>query len=209
MDRDAISIARQRERNATAGAKLGTGEVRTQYYTASTLDGFIADKQHSLDWLLKFDNIEPSSYADFICDVGAIAMGATTYEWMLAHLDQNGWPYEQPCWVFTSRNLSAPNAARVQFARGDVRPVHEEMRTAAGAKNIWIAGGGELVGQFYDAGLLDELIVQIAPVTLGRDGASPLFRRRVDLLKLISSRALGAGFVELRYELPTARARVD
>jgi dihydrofolate reductase len=53
------------------------------------------------------------------------------------------------------------------------------MRAAAGGKNVWIVGGGDLAGQFADAGLLDELIVYIAPVTLG--GGAPLFPRRQEL----------------------------
>lgn len=54
--------------------------MKTEYYTAASLDGFIADSQHSLDWLFQFGEGEGDSYSDFICEVGAIAMGSTTYE---------------------------------------------------------------------------------------------------------------------------------
>ncbi len=76
------------------------------------------------------------------------------------------------------------------------------MRDAAGTKNIWIVGGGDLAGQFYDARLLDEIIVQVGSVTLGR--GKQLFPRRVTdpPLRLISTRQVGAGFAELRYEVP-------
>jgi len=76
------------------------------------------------------------------------------------------------------------------------------MRAAAGSKNIWIVGGGDLAGQFYDAGLLDEMIVQVASVTLGR--GKPLFPRRVTRppLCLVSIRQIGTTFAELRYEIP-------
>jgi dihydrofolate reductase len=109
-------------------------------------------------------------------------MGSTTYEWILRHefADKDPrdwkWPYEQPCWVFTTRRLQAVPGAAIEFVSGDVRPVHREMVAAAGGKNVWIVGGGDLVGQFADAGLLDEVIVYIAPVTLGA-GASLLPRR--------------------------------
>ena len=59
------------------------------------------------------------------------------------------------------------------------RPVHAEMVASAGGLNVWIVGGGDLVGQFADAGLLDEVIVYIAPVTLG--AGAPLLSRRVEL----------------------------
>jgi dihydrofolate reductase len=76
------------------------------------------------------------------------------------------------------------------------------MRQAAGSKNIWVVGGGDLAGQFYDAGLLDELIVQLGSVTLGR--GKPLFPRRVTSppLRLIDVRQVGWGFAELRYAVP-------
>ena len=59
--------------------------MKTQYYTASSLDGFIADPDSSLDWLMQFGAVEGTSYPDFIKDVGALALGSTTYEWLLRH----------------------------------------------------------------------------------------------------------------------------
>ncbi|HEX6099598.1 MAG TPA: dihydrofolate reductase family protein [Thermoanaerobaculia bacterium] len=175
--------------------------MKTQYYTATSLDGFIADAQNSLDWLIQFGDPEESSYPAFIRDVGALAMGSTTYEWLLAENPQP-WPYEQPVWVFTTRELPRIEGANLRFVRGDVRPVHEEMVAAAGGKNVWIVGGGELAGQFHDHGLLDELIVTIASVTLG--AGAPLLPRRIATppLRLMSVTRYGEAFVELRYEVP-------
>jgi dihydrofolate reductase len=152
----------------------------TQYYTATTLDGFIADPSKSLDWLFTRARDEggPLDYGRFIAEVGAIAMGATTYEWILDHGSGN-WPYDVPCWVFTHRGLSVVPGARIDFASGDVAPVHERMVSAAGGRNVWIVGGGDLAGQFADAGLLDEVLVTIAPVTLG--AGAPLLPRRIEL----------------------------
>ena len=92
--------------------------------------------------------------------------------------------------------------ADIRLVRGDVRPVHAAMRTAAGAKNIWIVGGGDLAGQFHDAGLLTEIIVQIGSVTLER--GKPLFPRRLTSppLRLLSTRQVGDGFAELTYAVP-------
>ena len=157
--------------------------MKTQYYTASSLDGFIADERNSLDWLMQFGDSPGGSYAEFIAGIGALAMGATTYEWLLANEIRPGtdrerpWPYAQPSWVFTSRDLPRVPNADIRFARGDVRPVHEAMARAAGGKNVWLVGGGELVGQFHDHGLLDEVIVTVAAVTLG--GGAPLLPRNI------------------------------
>jgi dihydrofolate reductase len=159
----------------------------TQYYTATTLDGFIADPSNSLDWLFtrQQDKAGPMNYGEFIAGVGALAMGSTTYEWILDHEFRDKdpsewkWPYEIPTWVFTHRDLRAVPNARIEFTSGDVAKVHEEMAGAAGDRNIWIVGGGDLAGQFADAGLLDEVIVMIAPVTLG--SGAPLLPRRQEL----------------------------
>lgn len=179
--------------------------MATQYYVASSLDGFIATPDHSLDWLLQFGDIEATSYPDFIRQVGAIAMGASTYEWLLRHHPDRAapasWPYRQPVWVFTSRTLPAVAGADVRFVSGDVQPVHREMVAAAGDSHVWIVGGGALAGQFHDHGLLDELIVQVTPVTLG--GGAPLLPRRIASppLRLLSVTTHGV-FVELRYAVP-------
>lgn len=183
--------------------------MKTQYYTASSLDGFIADPHDSLDWLFPLGNIEETSYPVFIREVGALAMGSHTYEWMQRHLigpvadRPQPWPYQQPTWVFSSRNLSVVPGAAIRFANGDVKPVHEQMVEAAGGKNVWIVGGGDLAGQFYDQGLLDELIVQIGSVTLG--AGKPLLPRTITTppLRLLSVRAVGTGFAELHYEVPS------
>jgi dihydrofolate reductase len=159
----------------------------TQYYTATTLDGFIADPDNSLDWLFtrKREEDGPLNYGAFIAGVGAMAMGSTTYEWILDH-ELAGkapaewrWPYDIPCWVFTHRQLPVVPDSDIVLTSADIATVHEEMVSAAGGRNAWIVGGGDLAGQFADAGLLDEVIVSIAPVTLG--AGAPLLPRRIEL----------------------------
>ena len=180
--------------------------IRTQYYTASSLDGFIAGPGHDLAWLFQFGEAEGTSYPEFIRRVGALAMGSHTYEWILRHQaqpesgDSRPWPYEQPCWVFTSRHLPIIPGADIRFMRGDVRAAHAAMAAVAGGRNIRIVGGGDLAGQFQDAGLLDEVIVAFAPVTLG--GGLPLLPRAITSppLRLVSATTYGV-FVELRYEV--------
>ena len=181
--------------------------MRTQYYTASSLDGFIATEDDSVDWLFPLGDPDDSSYPEFIANVGALVMGSSTYEWILRNSEKvieevgSAWPYSQPTWVLTTRTLQAIDGADVRFVRGDVRVVHEEMRAVAGDKNIWVVDGGDLAGQFYDAGLLDELIVSVGSATLG--SGKPLFPREVlsPVLRLVSVRQIGATMVELRYEV--------
>ena len=133
--------------------------MTTQYYTASSLDGFIATEDHSLEWLFPLGDVNDTGYPDFVAQVGA----------------------------------------DIRFVNGAVGPVHRQMQAAAENRNIWLVGGGDLVGQFHDAGLLDEIIVQVASVTLG--AGRPLLPRRITNppLRLVSARMIGAGFAELRY----------
>lgn len=177
--------------------------MKTIYFAASSLDGFIADKNNSLDWLFQFGEPKDNYIEKFLDTVGALAMGSTTYQWMCDHLPGFGdgkWPYKVPTFVFTSRKLTSYPDADIRFVNGDVRSVHQQMVQEAKTKNIWIVGGGELVGKFYDAQLLDELIIQIVSVTLG-EGA-PLFPRQLKKpLRLESVMRLDKEFVELRYSI--------
>lgn len=188
---------------------------KTQYFTATSLDGFIADTDNSLDWLFQAEaaaNADSASgdlYSEFYAKVGALAMGATTYEWLLGHeklLDKpESWPYDgMRCWIFSHRQLPAVPGANISFASGDVGSVHQEMLAAAGERNIWLVGGGDLVGQFADHGLLDEMIISIAPATLG--SGAPLLPRRLMPGELTLTRCADDGtFVHLSYAVSRSR----
>jgi dihydrofolate reductase len=174
---------------------------RVQYYLAASLDGFIATEDHDLQWL--FDAAEnpleggDANYNAFYAEVGALAIGASTYEFMLTH----AWEYEGvPAWVFTHRELPIPDGADVRLVQGGVAEHIADMRAAAGAKNVWVVGGGELASQFAEAGELDELIVSYVPVVLG--SGIPLFARPIPgQVKLRSSERLPQDMVQSIYDL--------
>jgi dihydrofolate reductase len=153
--------------------------TRTIYYTATSLDGYIADPDATLDWLLtrEQDQAGALNYEEFIATIGSMAMGRTTYEWVLDH--ENGrWPYELPTWVFTHQDLT-PVSDDVRIVSGDIAEHHAAMVEAAGGKDVWMVGGGDLAGLLADSGLLDEVIVYVAPVRVG--AGAPLLPRRVEL----------------------------
>ena len=166
--------------------------AKTQYLVAASIDGFIADADNSLEWLFEAEAratkdataAREERFRMFFTATGAMTMGATTYEWVVEHEDLLTNPaqwreyYGQvPCWVFTHRKLPVIPGANVSFVSGDVRPVYDQMKAAAEGRNLWVVGGGELVGQFADLGLLDEIILTVAPVTLG--AGAPLLPRRL------------------------------
>ena len=171
---------------------------RTVYYTATTLDGYIADPADSLDWLFvqDIDAQGPMNYDEFIAGMGALVMGSTTYEWIAAHNERTGekWAYTIPAYVFTHRELE-PLGDDIHFVSGEPKDVYDDIKAAAGDRDIWMVGGGDLAAQFAEVGLLDELMVSIAPVTLG--AGRPLFPRRyaLELTELAQNRA----FICARY----------
>jgi dihydrofolate reductase len=163
--------------------------TRVAYFTACTLDGFIADEHDSLDWLFEVPHSDDDgSWEGFIGRIGPMVTGTTTYRWMLhqyftEHPEHYGELYgDRPLWVFTHRSLPGIPGAEVHFVSGPVSGVYGELVAAARGTDIWVIGGGDLVGQFDDAGLLDEVHLGMTPVTLG--AGRPLLPRRITSSRL-------------------------
>lgn len=172
--------------------------------TATTINGWIADRSNSLEWLFAVD--EPDNE---LMPSGAAVMveGSTTYEWVLRHSDILQHPErwqefhgDTPTFVFTTRELPVPEGADIRFVSGSVEAALPAIREVAGDGDIWVVGGGDLAGQFLDAGALGELRLSVAPVAL--DGGAPLFPRRIesDRLRLVSAKGVGQ-FARLIYEV--------
>ncbi|MGO2046177.1 Dihydrofolate reductase [Corynebacterium xerosis] len=188
------------------GRRPTLGELMTQrpsylYYTATTLDGFLADEHDSLDWLLAQPLGSGSllDYDSFSAGVGALVMGSTTYQWILDHPqeqfgDADAWPYDKPAFVFTHRDL-APAAETVTILAGAPAEHREQIEAAAGDGAVWVMGGGDLAAQFARDGMLDEVMVSIAPVTLG--AGRPLLGGRFDLQ--LQDFGRNEAFLEARY----------
>jgi dihydrofolate reductase len=191
--------------------------TKTQYYCAASLDGYIAEADDSLAWLLNYDGSfeddgveqgprgEGGAFERFYEGVGALISGATTYEFVLDHLaEDDEWPYKgKPCWVLSSRDLPVPKGDEVdvRIVNAKVAHLYDQLITAAGERNLWIVGGGNVASQFADEGLLDEVLVTVVPVVLG--AGKPLFDHRLpgDPMQLTGTRAFDTGMVELRYKI--------
>ncbi|MFJ6417195.1 dihydrofolate reductase family protein [Paeniglutamicibacter sp. NPDC091659] len=171
-----------------------------RYYVAASVDGYIADENERLDWLMEFDGFEGQleGYEAFLENIGAIVLGADTYSWMLREIGDE-WPYAGlPVWVFTHRELAAFPGADLTFVRGDVTEWAGDIARSANGKDVWVVGGGSIAGQFADAGLLDELLLYTMPVILG--GGRPLFAMKgTAKLSLASSREFAGGIRETQY----------
>ncbi|MFQ4147873.1 dihydrofolate reductase family protein [Arthrobacter sp. LAPM80] len=181
--------------------------TRIVYYTAATLNGFLADSNHSLDWLFAVDDAEGPDIGAFMDAMGVFVEGSSTYEWVLKAENLLAEPHKwqqyygaKPTYVFTSRILPVPEGADVRFVSGAVADVLEEIKAAAGELDVWVVGGGDLAGQFLDVGALDELFITLAPAALV--SGAPLLPRKVgaDRLTLRSASQQGQ-FAVLNYEV--------
>ena len=174
---------------------------KIDYYVAQSLDGYIATEDDDLSWLLTTE-FGPAGwqtgYEEFYSRIGAIAMGSATYEWILRELPS--WSYEDvPTWVFTRREgLPVPAGADVRFTSEPVTQVADAMKAAAGDKDAWLMGGGDLAGQFAAAGVLDRLTVCIVPSWLG--GGRPTISGPLAAnLTFLRADVYPTGPVQLRY----------
>ncbi|WP_157155464.1 dihydrofolate reductase family protein [Diaminobutyricimonas sp. LJ205] len=169
----------------------------TQYYVASSIDGFIADEADRLDWLLQFGfDLYQARYDEFYAEVGAIVMGSSTYEYLLR---EGEWGYSLPVWVLTSRELPVAPGADIRFHSGDVGEVAAE--AAAGDRNVWLMGGGKVAAQFAERGLLDELLLTVVPVLIGSGKSLLPLTRPTAPVTLTGTTTFENGSIELRYQL--------
>jgi len=179
------------------------------FYTASTLNGFIADERNSLEWLFAVDSSDGPDFEGFLQNIGVLVEGSTTYEWVLHHeklLEQpQKWTElygDRPTFVFTSRELPVPLGADVTFVTGAVQDALPRLLEAAGSRDVWVVGGGDLAGQFFDAGALTQIQVSVTPATLS--GGAPLLPRDIgpDRLRLENVEKFGQ-FAHLTFGIRT------
>ncbi len=161
-------------------------------YIATSLDGCIAGPNGEIDWLFTDQDY---GYSEFIAGVDTIIMGRKSYQ---AVVDLGDWPYRGMSTYVYTRRSTRPDDPRVTFT--SVPPVElvTELRKWPG-KDIWIMGGGEMIGAFLDAGLVDEATIAVHPVFLG--GGIPLIPSgtRTTWLNLVGQKWYENGLVILSY----------
>ncbi|NIZ18626.1 dihydrofolate reductase family protein [Entomospira culicis] len=168
-------------------------------YVAMSLDGYLAKKNHAMDWLLGESAREDidNGYAQFYDTIGTLLMGATTYREIIEHLSPDAWPYpDKPSYVFTSK--AYPAQPDVHFIRNSPSQILHEIRKTS-QQDIWLVGGARLIHTFMSKNLIDKYIISIIPTLLGE--GILLFAQREEAeikLSLIEQRSVD-GIVELHY----------
>ncbi|BCE03561.1 dihydrofolate reductase family protein [Marinicellulosiphila megalodicopiae] len=136
-------------------------------YIATSLDGYIADKNNQVDWLHDIQNKDGSDmgYADLMDRIDVIVMGKNTFD-LVASFDGD-WPYTKPVVVLSQSMKTIPNGCedKIQIMSGNPQQIMQQIKTL-GFKNAYI-DGGNTIQQFLQANLIDELIITTIPVLLG------------------------------------------
>jgi len=185
---------------------MANADSRVTIHMAASLDGFIARKDGSVDWLETADRFEggevmaPDAVAAFLRTIGCYVMGARTYETALGFEAKGlGWSYgDKPTFVLTHRELRRTRST-VELYAGDLQRLVEELRPRF--RSIWFVGGGAVAGECLRRGLADELRYSVLPVLIG-DGIAFFDRLDRDVaLHLLEAKAYESGMLALRYEV--------
>lgn len=183
---------------------------RVTIHMVASLDGFIARKDGSVDWLETADTFEggetitPEFVAAFLKTIDCYVMGSRTYETALGYEEKGmGWVYgDKPVFVLTTRPLRKVKPT-VEFYSGDLTAlVNDRLRPAY--NGIWCVGGGALTAECLRLGLADEIRYSMVPIAIG-EGISFFGDLAKDVpLHLVESKAYTTGMVALRYEVRRA-----
>jgi dihydrofolate reductase len=184
--------------------------TRIVYATATSLDGFLADADNSLDWLFAVPGGDEAlaELEVFVSGVTVMVEGSTTYRWVLEQesllVNPEKWQQfygDRKTFVFSSQpDLPLVPGADIEVLSGQVSAHIEQIREAAGSGDVWVVGGGGVAAAFAESGNLDGIQVSIAPVTLG--AGAPLFPASFDSSRLRLTDAHQTGqFIQAEFEV--------
>lgn len=183
---------------------------RIVYATATSLDGYLADAQGSLDWLFAVEGGDDAiaEGASFMEGVTVQVEGSTTYQWVVEHEGMLEHPEKwqrfygnRKTFVFSSRSdLAIVPGADIEVLSGPVADHVDAILAAARSGDVHLVGGGALAAAFAAIGRLDAVHLSIAPVTLG--AGAPLLPGRFDSTRLRLTRVHQTGqFVQAEYDV--------
>jgi dihydrofolate reductase len=167
---------------------------KVKLFIATSLDGFIADKNGGIDWLFTDQDY---GYADFYASIDTTLTGYKTYEDLLGFGE---FPYPGKTNYVFSRHHQKADDNPVTFISDDIAAFVQHLKQQPG-QDIWLVGGGQINEVLLQAGLIEELIVSIHPTILGE--GRPLFAGRTQRqdLQLMGSKTFETGLVQLIYQV--------
>jgi dihydrofolate reductase len=178
-------------------------KLKVSAFVAASLDGFIARKNGSIDWLIAANTLMPEGedcgYREFLSNIQAIVMGRNTFDQIA---DFNPWPYESKrVIVMSHRALTIPYALAGKFSHSSDSPISLVERLASeGVRHIYV-DGGKTIQSFLNANIVTDITITLIPIILGQ--GIPLFGPTEGDIPLIhvETRAFNFGFVQLKYRM--------
>jgi dihydrofolate reductase len=172
---------------------------KIKLYIATTLDGFIAREDGSLDWLMSLSNPKEidHGYEAFFETIDIVVMGRKTYEEVLGFGVE--WPYGScKTYVLSSDPEYSDKTPQTQVLT-ELNAKQIAMFREKSQKNIWVIGGGEVITRFLNLGAIDEMILSVIPIILGK--GIPLFpaEPKETSFSLVGAEAFETGVVNLSY----------
>ena len=176
-------------------------------YIATSADGYIARPDGNIDWLTNPEvprepKVGDYGYADFVKDIDTVLWGRTTWDQVQSWMESGdaGMAAGTRSYVFTSRPETGAAKPDVEYTNEPVKPFMERLRAEPG-RDIWMMGGGGIIGTFLDAGELDEFIIHVMPVLIGEGIPLIAPRHREIPLRLVETKSYDDGVVMLHYAI--------
>lgn len=164
------------------------------FYGCITLDGYLADKNHNLDWLYQTGSIEETDYENFYKNMDVTVMGRRTFQTIEQMENISSFYSTTENYVFTHEERLPVEGFKA--VRGNVV---EFVKQIEQDKNIWIVGGNTILAPLLDLDMVDILVIQIAPVLLG--SGIPLFAQKEALKRFSLEEVKKYGqFAELKFK---------
>lgn len=172
--------------------------MKTTYYVASSLDGYIAKEDGDVSWLEELGiSMEDTGYEEFYSTVDALVMGRKTYE-MIVSFGQ--WPYgDKPVWICSSGKITPIKRSNLHV--GNTPEQTCQAANEMNIKHLWLVGGGSLASAFLEKSLLTNISLSLMPIILG--GGIKLFGDLPSPIKIKKSLQTqhDSGFMQLEYTI--------
>jgi dihydrofolate reductase len=173
---------------------------KIKLYIATSIDGYIARKNNSLNWLYAIENPNniDHDYGEFLSGIDTVVMGRKTYEEIISFgVD---WPYADcDTYIFTSSSelkIQTPRTTSLQNLNANAI---DQLKKKC-KKDIWIVGGGSLISGFIDLEAIDEMTITIIPILLGEGIQLFPNHPKETKLELLSAKPFETGAVNLKYQ---------
>lgn len=166
-------------------------------FIAISADGYIAKPNDDLSFLKLVEKEgEDYGYADFISNIDTIIIGRKTYDYVVREIGSSHYGQRD---VYVITRTERPGEGRITFYSGNLSDLVQQLKSENG-KNIYCDGGAEIINELLHHDLIDDFVISIIPILVGR--GTRLFKdnRPEQQLEFVSVKSFESGLVQLYYK---------